>query len=75
MYRCATLQTELLTIYRSEGLVNQAVSFNDAVGLLGLPPGHVDRGGCQLAEVDEAGCAGGFWSGEKSWNVQNFTYS
>lgn len=55
------LQTEFLTIYRSAGLINQAVPFNDAVGLLGLPPGHVDRGGCQLAEVDEAGSTGCFW--------------
>lgn len=52
---------KVLTIYRSAGLINQAVAFNDAVGLLGLPPGHVDRGGCQLAEVDEAGSAGGCW--------------
>lgn len=57
------LQTEFLTIYRSAGLINQAVAFDDAIGLLGLPPGHVDRGGCQLAEVDEAGGTGGFWRG------------
>lgn len=59
------LQTEFLTVHRSAGLVNQAVSLNDAVGLPGLPPGHVDRGGCQLAEVDEAGSAGGFLRGKK----------
>lgn len=61
VYPCLKLQTEFLTIYRSAGLINQAVPFNDAVGLLGLPPGHVDRSCCQLAEVDEAGGAGGFW--------------
>lgn len=60
VYLCSKLQTEFLTIYRSAGLINQAVTFNDTVGLLGLSPGHVDRGGCELAEVDEAGSAGGF---------------
>lgn len=55
------LEAEFLTIYRSAGLINQAVALNDAIGLLGLPPGHVDRGGGQLAEVDEAGSTWRFW--------------
>ncbi len=59
--RVIRLQAELLTIYRSAGLVNQAVTLNDAVGLLRLTPGHVDRSGGQLAEVDKAGSAWRFW--------------
>lgn len=39
------LQAEFLTIYRSAGLIDQAVTFDDAVGLFRLSPGHVDRGG------------------------------
>lgn len=47
-----------LTIHRSTGLVHQTIAFDDAVGEGGLAPGHVDRGGGQLAEVDEAGSTG-----------------
>lgn len=47
-----------LTIQWSTGLINQTVAFDDAVGEGGLAPGHVDRGGGQLAEVDEAGSTG-----------------
>lgn len=53
-----------LTIHRSAGLVNQAVAFDDAVGEGGLAPGHIDRGGGQLAEVDEAGSTGS-WDTER----------
>lgn len=49
--RVVGLQEEFLTIDWSAGLVNQAVALNDAVGLLRLSPGHVDRGGGQLTEV------------------------
>lgn len=55
--RVIRLRAEFLTIHWSAGLVNQAVALDDAVGLLGLSPGHVDRSGGQLAEVDEAGSA------------------
>lgn len=55
------LQAKFLTIYWSAGLVNQAVPLDDAVGLFGLSPGHVDRGGGQLAEVDEARSTGRFF--------------
>lgn len=37
-----SLQAEFLTIYRSAGLINQAVALDDAVGLFRLSPGHVD---------------------------------
>ena len=36
------LQAEFLTIDWSAGLINQAVALDDAVGLFGLSPGHVD---------------------------------
>lgn len=55
--RVIRLQAEFLTIYRSAGLINQTVTLDDAVGLLWLPPGHIDRGGGQLAEMDEVGGA------------------
>lgn len=61
------LQAEFLTVHRRAGLINQAVAFNDAIGLFGLSPGHVDRSGGQFTKVDEARCGGGFWSGENSW--------
>lgn len=47
-----------LTVHRGAGLVHQAVAFDDAVGEGGLAPGHIDRGGGQLAEVNEAGSTG-----------------
>lgn len=59
--RVVRLQAKFLTIYWSAGLVNQAVPLDDAVGLFGLSPGHVDRGGGQLAEVDEARSTGRFF--------------
>lgn len=59
--RVVRLQAEFLTIYWSAGLVNQAVPLDDAVGLFGLSPGHIDRGGGQLAEVDEARSTGRFF--------------
>lgn len=40
--RVIRLQAEFLTIDWSTGFVNQAVALNDAIGLLGLSPGHVD---------------------------------
>lgn len=52
---------EFLTIDRSAGLINQAVALNDAVGLLGLSPGHIDRSGGQLTEVDEVGSTRRYW--------------
>lgn len=55
---------EFLTIHGRAGLVDHAVALDDAVGVPGLPPGHVDRGGGQLTEVNEAGRAG-------SWNGRN----
>lgn len=69
-----------LTIHRSAGLVNQAVAFDDAVGEGGLAPGHVDRGGGQLAEVDEAGRTRSCDTGRervmhkrtRSWNLKVF---
>lgn len=61
--RVIRLQAEFLTIYWSAGLINQAVTLNDAVGLFGLSPGHVDRSCGQLAKVDEAGSARCFWRG------------
>lgn len=75
--RVIRLQTEFLTIYWSAGLVNEAVTLNDAVGLLGLPPGHVDRGGGQLAEVDEAGSTRRFrWrKGEESLTTAGSPHS
>ena len=50
---------EGLTVDGGVGFVDQAVALDDAVGIGGLPPGDVDRGGGELAEVDEAGGAGG----------------
>ena len=58
--RVIRLKAEFLTIDRSGRLINQAVALNDAIGLLGLSPGHVDRSGGQLTEVDEAGSTGCF---------------
>lgn len=55
-----------LTVDWSARLVNQAVALHDAVGPLGLAPRHVDGSGGQLAEVDEAGRAGGFQRGDVS---------
>lgn len=59
-----------LTIHRSAGFIHQTVAFNYAIGEGGLAPGHVDGGGGQLTEVDEAGSAGS-WSthrGQRSIN-------
>lgn len=50
---------KFLTIYRRAGLVDHTVSLHDAVGMLGLTPGHVDRGGGEFTEVDKTGSA---WS-------------
>lgn len=54
------LSVKRLTVDGSAGLVHQAVAFQDAVGLLGLAPRHVDRRGGEFTEVDEAGSAGRF---------------
>lgn len=59
--RVIRLQAEFLTIYWGAGLINQAIALNDAVGLLGLSPGHVDRSCGQLTEVDKAGSTRCFW--------------
>lgn len=65
---------EFLTIYWSAGLINEAITLNDAVGLLGLSPGHIDRGCSQLAEVDEAGSTWRFWGkGRKEVMTGRFT--
>ena len=48
-----------LTIHGGAGLVHQPVALQDAVGELWGLPGHVHRGGGQLAELDRAGSAGG----------------
>lgn len=58
-----------LTVDRSAGLVHQAVAFDDAVREGGLAPGHVDRGGGQLAKVNEAGSAGSCDTEVQSFNV------
>ena len=42
------------TVHGAAGLVHQTVALQDAVVVSGFPPGHVDRGGGELAEVDEA---------------------
>lgn len=47
-----------LTIYRRAGFVDQTVALDYAIREGGIAPGHVDRGGGQLAEVDEAGSTG-----------------
>lgn len=52
--RVVTLQAGFLTVYWSAGLVNQPVAFDDAIGLFGLSPGHIDRRGGELTEVDVA---------------------
>lgn len=48
-----------LTIHGGAGLVHQPVALQDAVGELRGLPGHVYRGGGQLAELDRAGSTGG----------------
>lgn len=54
------LSVKRLTVDGRARLVHQAVALNDTVGLLGLAPGHVDRRGGELTEVDEAGSTGRF---------------
>lgn len=56
-----TSENESFTIHRCAGLIDQTEAFNYAVREGGLAPGHVDGGGGQLAEVDEAGSTGS-WS-------------
>lgn len=47
-----------LTIHWSTGFVDHAVALHDAIGLLGLTPGHVDRGSGEFTEVNETGSTG-----------------
>lgn len=54
------LSVTRLTVDGRAGLVHQAVALDDAVGLLGFAPRHVDRRGGELTEVDEVGSAGRF---------------
>lgn len=63
--RAVRLQAQFLTINWRAGLINQAVSLNDTIGLLGLSPGHIDRGGGQLTEVNVAGSSWCFWRGKR----------
>lgn len=65
------LRAQFLTIDWSAGLINQTVALNDAVGLLGLSPGHVDGTGGQLTEVDEAGSTRCFWGRKKKMKKIN----
>lgn len=56
--KCVTGKNERFTIYRCAGFIDQTVALDDAIRKGGLAPGHVDRGGGQLTEVDEAGGTG-----------------
>lgn len=56
----ARLKADFLTVDWSAGLINQTVAFDDAIGLLWLPPGHVYRSCGQFTEVDVAGSSGCF---------------
>lgn len=57
------LRSKKLTIDWCAGFVDQTVALNYAIREGGLAPGNVDRGGGQLAEVNEAGSTGG-------WNIE-----
>lgn len=61
MLEKVTLKSETrkaLTINRHAGLVDKSVTLNDAVREDRLAPRHVDRGGGELAEMNETGSAG-----------------
>lgn len=61
MLEKVTLKSETrkaLTINRHAGLVDKSVTLKDAVREDRLAPRHVDRGGGELAEMNETGSAG-----------------